>query len=67
MIQVQIYDEEHEEDLMDQINDFLRNNETVDIIDIKLSTAVCCDGPDQYYCFTAMIIYRDKEAQTLPY
>lgn len=60
MIQVQIYDEEHEEDLMDQINGFLQNEEFGELIDIKFSTAVCCDGPDQLYCFSAMIIYCDK-------
>ncbi|MEF9919782.1 MAG: sporulation protein Cse60 [Erysipelotrichaceae bacterium] len=58
MIQVEVLDEEHEEDLKAAINDFLIENDMIEIIDIKFSTAAFIDKEEQIYCFSAMIIYK---------
>lgn len=51
-----MFDEEHEKDLEDDINNFIKDKE---IIDIKYQVAVTTYGEDQIYCFTAMIIYSE--------
>lgn len=61
MIQVQVFDEEHEDDLSDAINAFLWEHPQIDVVDIKFSTAIVCDAEEQIYCFSAMLIYRDKK------
>ncbi len=55
-MKVKIFDEEHESDLEKSINDFLEK-EDVEVVDIKLQTAIAVSGEEQIYCFTAMIIY----------
>lgn len=60
MIQVQVFDEEHEEDLTETLNEFLAGLAETDLIEVKFSTAICCDGTQQLYCFSAMVIYRDN-------
>lgn len=55
-MKVRIFDEEHEKDLENSINKFMKEN-NVDIIDIKLSTACSLYGEEQIYCFTALIMY----------
>lgn len=67
MLQVQVFDEEHEDDLSDAINGFLWEHPQIDLFDIKFSTATCFDGEEQIYCFSAMIIYRDKAEETSIY
>ena len=52
---MKIFDESHEKDLEDVINDFIFDK---DVIDIKLSTAISVLGEDQIYCFTALIMYK---------
>ena len=56
---VKIFDEEHEQDLEDSINDFLRY--VNELIDIKYSVAIMNDHKtnDQIYCYSAMIIYQE--------
>ena len=54
---VKIFDESHEKDLEDDINEFLYNHD-IDLIDIKYNVAISINGEDQIYCFTAMIIYN---------
>jgi len=56
IMKVKIFDESHEKDLEEQINNFLYDNE-VEVIDIKYQVAVQVAGEDQIYCFSAMIIY----------
>ena len=56
-MKVKIFDESHEKDLEEQINDFLYLNE-VEVVDIKYSVAVSMAGEDQIYCFSALILYR---------
>lgn len=57
MIQVKVFDEEHEDDLTDAVNDFLLEQAQNEIIDIKFSTAVGMQENEQIYCFSAMVIY----------
>lgn len=61
MLQVKVFDEEHEDDLSEAINDFLGQRETIEVIDIKFSTAVAIIENEQIYCFSAMVIYTDNE------
>ena len=57
-MKVKVIDEEHEKDLENSINTFIKEN-NIDIIDIKLSSSCSIYGEEQIYCFTAMIIYKD--------
>lgn len=57
---VKIFDENHEEDLEDVVNDFI-NNDGIKVIDIKFQVAIMYDNKDQIYCYTAMIIYDIEE------
>lgn len=54
---VKVFDESHEKDLEQAVNDFLMTN--IELIDIKYSVGVATFGEEQIYCFTAMIIYRN--------
>lgn len=56
-MKVKIFDEAHEKDLENSINEFLENSE-IQIIDIKFQVAICIDHDDQIYCFSAMILYK---------
>lgn len=59
MIKVEIFDEEHEKDLKYKMNDFLKDINESDIIDIKYSLhAFLSSNGEQIYCYSAMIIYR---------
>ncbi len=62
MIQVKVFDEAHEDDLSEAINAYLAENPNIELFDIKYSTAIGIDKEEQLYCFSAMLIYRDKEA-----
>lgn len=55
-MKVKIFDEVHEKDLEDSVNDFLEDLEG-DIIDIKYQVSISVFGEEQIYCFSAMIIY----------
>ncbi|MBR2712547.1 MAG: sporulation protein Cse60 [Bacilli bacterium] len=55
-MKVKIFDESHEKDLEDKINDFLRDNKNV--IDIKYQVSIAMFSEEQIYCFSAMIIYK---------
>lgn len=55
-MKVKLFDESHEKDLEESINNFL---ETInDLIDIKYQVAISFLGEEQIYCFSAMIIYN---------
>lgn len=56
-MKVKIFDEAHEKDLEEKINDFLSELEG-DLIEIKYQVSASIYGEDQIYCFSAMIIYR---------
>lgn len=55
-MKVKIFDENHEKDLEQDINDFL--SEGKEIVDIKFQTAISIFSEEQVYCFSAMIIYK---------
>lgn len=59
-MKVKIIDEGHESDLEKEVNKFIKEN-NIEVIDIKLSTSCSIYSEEQIYCFTAMIIYKDKE------
>lgn len=54
-MKVKIFDESHEKDLEDSINNFIKDRD--DIIDIKYQVAINIVGEEQYYCFSAMVVY----------
>lgn len=59
MLSVEIFDEEHEDDLKYKINCFLKDINEGDIVDIKycIHAFLDCNG-QQVYCYSALIIYR---------
>jgi len=52
---VKIFDEEHEMDLEDKINSFIRDKE---IVDIKYEVATTMTDEEQIYCYSALIMYK---------
>lgn len=58
-MKVKIFDESHESDLEEDINKFIKDEEP-DIIDIKYSISNSVYSEEQLYCFSAMIIYKNK-------
>ena len=59
-LKVKCFDENTEKDLEMKLNSFL-NSITGDIMDIKYEVAIGIQGEDQIYCFSAMVIYSEKE------
>lgn len=55
-MKVKVFDEEHEKDLEDQINQFISDKT---IIDIKYQVSVAMFSEEQIYCYSAMVIYED--------
>lgn len=55
-MKVKLFDESHEKDLEEKINEFLENKD-VEVVDIKFQVSTSISGEDQIYCFSAMIIY----------
>ncbi|RIW35665.1 sporulation protein Cse60 [Bacillus salacetis] len=60
MIQVKVFDYEHEKDLEKDMNSFLKSVEEDSIVDIKYHVAAMHEDEDdeQIYCFSAMIVYK---------
>ena len=56
-LKVKIFDESHENDLEDDINNFLLED-NYNIIDIKFQVSISTYAEEQIYCFSAMIIYK---------
>lgn len=58
VVQVKLFDCEHEKDLEDNMNAFLKDLEERDIIDIKYHVAAIGEAEaEQIYCFSAMVLY----------
>lgn len=55
-MRVKIFDEMHEQDLEDSINNFLESNE-IELIDIKYQVSISIFSEEQIYCFSALILY----------
>ncbi len=59
VIQVKVFDYEHEKDLEDDMNKFLEDLDEKKLVDIKYNVAAYQEDEDeQIYCFSAMVIYR---------
>lgn len=60
MIQVKLFDREHEKDLEKEMNRFLKGLDEQKLLDIKYNVAALPEDEEeeQIYCFSAMIIYR---------
>lgn len=56
-MKVKIFDENHEKDLEQAINEFIEK-EDPEIIDIKYSVSMGVFSEEQIYCFSALIVYR---------
>lgn len=57
-MKIKIFDEEDEGDLEEDINEFI--SDMIDVIDIKYQVAVSIFSEEQVFCFSAMIIYKEK-------
>lgn len=55
-MKVKIFDESHEKDLENAINEFLSTE--IQVIDIKYQVSVSVFSEEQIYCFSAMVIYN---------
>jgi len=54
---VKVFDETHEKDLENSINEFIIDK---DVVDIKYSVSIAVSGEEQIYCFTALIMYKEQ-------
>lgn len=54
-MQVKVFDENHEKDLEESINDFIVDKE---VIDIKYQVAISVFSEEQIYCFSALVMYE---------
>lgn len=59
-MKVKIFDESHEADLEEDINNFIKEEEP-DIIDIKYSISNSIYSEEQLYCFSALIMYKKQK------
>lgn len=60
-MKVKLFDEAHEKDLESSINDFLVQNEDIEVVDIKFDVSCSMFGEEQIYCFSAMLLYRKNQ------
>ena len=62
MLKVKVFDCEHENDLTNEINDFIKeiSNKDKEVIDIKYSTSISINDDEQIFCFSALVMYDDK-------
>ena len=56
-MKVKVFDESHEKDLEDSINNFIEEKNP-NIQDIKFSVSIATNGEEQIYCFSSLIIYK---------
>lgn len=59
-MKVKVFDETHEKDLENSVNDFLSSLGD-NLIDIKYQVAITMFSEEQIYCFSAMILYKDED------
>ena len=57
MIQIKCFEEDHESDLEDAVNEFLSELDEKDFIDVRYNCSHFKDD-DQIYSFSALLIYR---------
>lgn len=56
-MKVKVFDESHEKDLEEDINNFLLDPQ-IEVVDIKFSVSVSLFSDEQIYCFSALIMYN---------
>ena len=59
-MKIKIFDESHEKDLEDDINNFIEEKNP-NIIDIKYSISNSIYSEEQLYCFSALIMYEENK------
>lgn len=59
-VKVKIFDESHEKDLEEDINEFLKEK-TREVVNIQFSVSNAIYGEEQIYCFSALILYQEKK------
>lgn len=59
MFKVKLFDEEHEKDLEELLNEFLSTIPEHKIKEIKYQVAVSHDKDGEIYCFSAMVVYKE--------
>lgn len=57
-MKVKLFDESHEKDLEEKVNDFLSTLDNK-VVDIKFGVSTSMFSEDQIYCFSAMVIYKN--------
>jgi hypothetical protein len=58
-IQIKCFDEEHEADLEEVMNEFLKTVAEERIIDVKFAASHFADGDGQVFSYSAMVVYRE--------
>ena len=61
-MKVKVFDESHEKDLENDINNFIKEN-NVEIFDIKFSVSVSMFSEEQIYCFSALVMYTEEKVK----
>lgn len=56
-MKVKIFDESHEKDLEDAINNYIKE-EDIEVIDIKFAVSSSIYADEQIYCFSALLMYK---------
>ena len=56
-MKVKVFDEGHEKDLEEAVDNFIEEVEP-EIFDIKFSTAIGVFSEEQIFCFSALILYK---------
>ena len=56
-MKVKVFDEQHEDDLSDAINEFIESKQPK-ILDIRFATAAFEGEDEQSFCFSALILYE---------
>ena len=56
-MKVKVFDESHEKDLEESINNFIEDKE---VLDIKYQVAISVFSEEQIYCFSALVMYEEK-------
>ena len=57
-MKVKVFDESHEKDLEEAINNYIKEKQIKNIIDIKYSVSSSMYGDEQIYCFSALLMYK---------
>jgi len=57
--QVKIFDEEHEKDLEENVNQFLGSLSDEELVDIQYRISHFGDHSGQIYSYSAMVVYKD--------